>query len=124
MIGPNANGEWVDFTNKCSCGWLMPLPQSQGKSCPKCGTRVLNCGMQTGLGVNTLKCPSCEATVKVGDKFCTECGAAIPERPCNCGHPRDWHDEDGPCDECRCLKFATISFSPVPNIPNVQNGGR
>ena len=115
MIGYNASGEWVDFTNKCSCGWLMPLPQSHGKHCPKCGTR---CASQPSLvGANAPKCPSCEATVKVRDKFCTECGAAIPERPCNCGHPRDQHDEDGPCDECKCPKFA-IGFHPVPNIPN------
>ncbi len=29
-----------------------------------------------------------------------------PERPCDCGHARDQHDERGACDECDCAGFA------------------
>jgi len=33
MIGPSAD-------DRCACGRRMPLPESHGKHCPDCGTKV------------------------------------------------------------------------------------
>ena len=41
MIGPSADGKgWVNINNRCACGRRMPLPESHGKHCPDCGTKV------------------------------------------------------------------------------------
>jgi len=52
MMGPSADGNgWVNINNICQgdCDQRMPLPESHGKHCPKCGTRVPTwADMQTG----------------------------------------------------------------------------
>lgn len=87
MMGPSADGKgWVNINNKCQgagCDQCMPLPQSHGKHCPKCGVRVLDWSeMPANLNPDNLNpspaltC-SCGAKVKPGDRFCTDCGEAI-----------------------------------------------
>ena len=66
----------------------------EGKSlkCPKCGN--INIGWQTNCLIcsadlmasevqeeSVYKCPSCNAIVEKGQKFCTSCGSKLPENP-------------------------------------------
>ena len=83
MMGPSADGTgWVNDNNTCKgddCDQRMPLPESHGKHCTKCGTRVATWKeMQTGPNVPSAPptC-SCGAKVKVGDKFCAKCGEEV-----------------------------------------------
>jgi len=74
MMGPSADGTgWVNFNNKCSCGYHMPLPASHGKHCPKCGIQVATYLEMQGKPT----CKSCGKTTNTTDNFCTECGKPV-----------------------------------------------
>lgn len=45
-----------------------PITDSSLKFCPKCGTNL------------ALTCPKCGKPVMLGAKFCTNCGAPIPQK--------------------------------------------
>jgi len=75
-------------------------------------------------------CTECSfhGIIAKGDTVCVECRAAEadmienddgppPERPCDCGHTRDQHDEVGRCDECGCEGFA-----PAAELPPCECG--
>lgn len=82
MMGPSADGTgWVNMNNMCQgtdCDQRMPLPQSHGKHCPSCATRVPTLAeMQAGPDAPPAPTCSCGEKVNAGDRFCTDCGAAI-----------------------------------------------
>lgn len=78
MIGWNANGEFVDFTNSCAnCKYPMPLPQMARKHCPRCGTLEPGSRLiQNQLSVRG-SCTTCYAPDQRGNNYCTNCGAKL-----------------------------------------------
>lgn len=137
-MGPSADGSgWVNYNNTCQgdgCDQRMPLPKSHGKHCPKCGTCVPTWNeMQAGSQKPVPTCPSCDAKVKVGDRFCGECGnylppAAIPapgdavdynpnacrscgRSPCECG------GEKCVCGMATCVCGCRERRGERPNMP-------
>lgn len=88
MMGPSADGEhWVNNNHQCACGQSMPLPQSEGMHCPKCGKReptYLELQQQAKEALDRLahrspKCEKCGANDQHG-LFCTGCGAKLVTR--------------------------------------------
>lgn len=78
MMGPSANGTgWVNYNNKCPCGYYMPLPASHGKHCPKCGVQVATYPEMQGKGKSKSTCRSCGEAISDTDNFCIECGERV-----------------------------------------------
>ena len=79
-MGPSADGEhWVNINHRCNCGERIPLPQFEGKHCPKCGKyQPTYVEMQASAGpVAVVCCLKCGARQKGKGNFCTECGERI-----------------------------------------------
>ncbi len=79
MMGPSSDGKgWVNYNNTCrgaDCDQRMPLPDSHGKHCPKCGTKVATWDEMQAPPTAAPTC-SCGAQAKVGDRFCDDCREA------------------------------------------------
>lgn len=76
MKGFSDGGKWVDPLHQCrKCKGPMPLPESEGKHCPACGTREPTAAdiAQERQGKT---CPKCGATGLTGS-FCAECGQKL-----------------------------------------------
>ena len=82
-IGVSADGKhWVDPNHRCAqCGDPMPLPEKEGKFCPRCGKRQPTYQEFQASAVSRpeilgVKCPKCGAEKQNGN-FCTECGTRL-----------------------------------------------
>ena len=89
-MGPSSDGTgWVNDNNTCKgddCDQRMSLPESHGKYCTKCGTRVptweeMQAGPKPRIDLwparpKVQKPRTCLCGARPGsmDKFCTECG--------------------------------------------------
>src|SRR5262245_39733579 len=84
-----------------------------------------------------IRCPSCEAPLPEGVKFCLECGtrvsgpapvrrreaANIPVPTCeNCGAPLD--PLSGSCLQCSQASDPTVPAVPTPGVPRGSLGDR
>lgn len=81
-VGPNRAGELVNLNNKCAkCGYLMPLPQSAGKHCPKCGTCCPKGGsVPLVVPPKTKVCFFCWQEVPKDALFCSRCGSGLSSK--------------------------------------------
>lgn len=62
--------------NACEgCGFGMPLPESHGKPCPRCGRRVPSWRRERHA-TSAVMCHKCGS--EGSGKFCDECGAKMP----------------------------------------------
>ena len=83
MMGPSADGKhWVNNNHRCACGQSMPLPQSEGMHCPKCGKREpthQELQQRAREALDRTKCRECGAEEQHGS-FCTGCGTKLVAR--------------------------------------------
>src|SRR5262245_26800742 len=68
-----------------------------------------------------MQCPSCNANVADGGKFCAECGAPLP-RPCAvCGHANSARSRF--CSECGAsITVAVPASSAATSPPSAPSG--
>jgi rRNA maturation endonuclease Nob1 len=80
MMGPNSQGQWVNYNNRCpKCQKHLPLPEYADKCCPNCGQNQPD-PMKRQEAVQPPAC-SCGHQPNPDDKFCIQCGKSLQSTP-------------------------------------------
>lgn len=89
----------MDINNRCrgrdgKCGCRMPLPESHGRHCPVCGTRVLTWEeMQSGPEAAP-SCPKCGEVAEATSAYCKACGQTLRPTAPDAHAMQQWVDID------------------------------